>query len=98
MNVGKALWGQKWQRVLQGGEDADKIEVLPGPMQFLCGHSYLERQVLLVLKMSKDIMQDKYRLSGRNDVLILPPTLLNHGNDGNHYYDKSNILKVYLLT
>ena len=26
-NVGKALWGQKWDRVLDGGPDADKIEV-----------------------------------------------------------------------
>ena len=24
--VGKALWGEKWQRVLEGGTDADKIE------------------------------------------------------------------------
>ena len=37
MNVGKALWGQKWQRVLEGGDDADKIEVLPYSMQFLQG-------------------------------------------------------------
>ena len=24
--VGKALWGEKWQLVLEGGPDADKIE------------------------------------------------------------------------
>jgi len=26
--VGKALWGERWRRVLLGGEDADKLEVM----------------------------------------------------------------------
>ena len=26
--VGKALWGEDWERVLEGGPDADKIEVV----------------------------------------------------------------------
>ena len=27
--VGRALWGEKWRNVLEGGPDADKIEVFP---------------------------------------------------------------------
>ena len=55
-------------------------------------------QVLLVLKLPKDLLLDKYRLAGRDNVLILPPTVLAQADDGNHYYDKSNLLKVYILT
>ena len=34
-NVGKALWGRKWDRVLDGGPDADKVEVGPLVMVWL---------------------------------------------------------------
>ena len=34
--VGKALWGEKWSRVLEGGPDADKIEE-QAPVDRLCG-------------------------------------------------------------
>ena len=51
-----------------------------------------------MVKLMKDLMFDKYRLAGRKDVLILPPAMLVGGGDGNHYYDVSNIVKVYILT
>ena len=52
--------------------------------------------MLLVVKMAKDHVLDKYRLAGRDDVLLtLSLTLLTHSDDGNYYYDKPNILKVY---
>ena len=48
-----------------------------------------------MVKMAKDHVLQKFRLAGRDDVLVLPLTLLTQSDDGNYYYDKSNILKVY---
>ena len=95
--IGKSLWGEKWQNVLEGGCDADKIEECVTAC-FCDGCNWQTWQVLLVLKMPRDLMHDKYRLVGRHDVMILPPTVLQQHSDGNHYFDKSNILKVYILT
>ena len=53
--------------------------------------------MLLVLKLTTDLMLDKYRLAGCDGVLIMPSTMLTQAEDGNYYYDKSNILKVYTL-
>ena len=54
--------------------------------------------MLLVLKMQRDLIQEKYVLTRRPDVMILPPAMLVQDADGNCYYDKSYILKAYVLT
>ena len=54
--VGKKLWGEKWQNVLMGHEDADKLEVIivakiPGPLfnDISCARSLLLRTCILFL-------------------------------------------------
>ena len=79
--VGKALWGEKWKDVLEGGKDADKVSVV----LFI----KLPKYLLLDTCASR-------RVPGREHVFIIPPIALTEAA-GAHWLPRDNILKAYQL-